>query len=128
MGLLIRTAAATSILLVTAAQGQRVVINEIHFESLDKTVAEEFIELHNPDPIAMDLSNWQFTDGVAFAFPEGVVVPSGAYIVVAEDPEALDKREALTAMGIACDGVIRYAERHAERAEALAAGEESLER
>lgn len=36
------------------------------------------------------------------------------------DPEALDRREQLTAMAIACDGVIRFAERHAELAEALA--------
>lgn len=37
------------------------------------------------------------------------------------DPEALDKREQLRAMAIACDAVIRFAERHAELAEAEAA-------
>ncbi len=37
------------------------------------------------------------------------------------DPEALDKREELTAMGIACDAAILFAERHAELAEARAA-------
>ena len=36
------------------------------------------------------------------------------------DPEAWDKREQLTAMDVACDAVLRFAERHAERAEALA--------
>ena len=36
------------------------------------------------------------------------------------DPEALDKRDALRSMHIACSALIRYAERHAERAEALA--------
>lgn len=35
----------------------------------------------------------------------------------ARDPEALDKREQLRAMTIACDAVIRFAERHAELAE-----------
>ncbi len=39
---------------------------------------------------------------------------------LAGDPEALDKREQLRAMSIACDAVIRFAERHAERAEAEA--------
>ena len=37
------------------------------------------------------------------------------------DPEALDKREQLRAMSIACDAVIRFAERHAELAEIEAA-------
>lgn len=37
------------------------------------------------------------------------------------DPEALDRREQLTAMAIACDATIRFAERHAELAETLAA-------
>jgi pyruvate formate-lyase/glycerol dehydratase family glycyl radical enzyme len=39
------------------------------------------------------------------------------------DAEAWDKREQLRAMDIACDAVLLFAERHAERAEALAAGE-----
>jgi formate C-acetyltransferase len=39
------------------------------------------------------------------------------------DPEAWDKWEELRAMDIACDAVIRFAERHAERAEALADAE-----
>jgi formate C-acetyltransferase len=33
------------------------------------------------------------------------------------DPEALDKREQLRAMSVACDAVVRFAERHAELAE-----------
>ncbi len=39
------------------------------------------------------------------------------------DPEAYDKYEALRAMRIACDAVMRFAARHAERARALAAAE-----
>ncbi len=37
------------------------------------------------------------------------------------DPRAYDRREQLVAMSLACDAVIRFAERHAERAEQLAA-------
>ncbi len=36
------------------------------------------------------------------------------------NPEALDRHEQLTAMAIACDALIRFAERHAELAENLA--------
>jgi formate C-acetyltransferase len=41
----------------------------------------------------------------------------------AGDPEAQDKREALTAMRISCDALMRFAERHAELAEVRAAAE-----
>jgi len=44
-----------------------------------------------------------------------------AHLDFASDPEALDKHEQLTAMAIACDAVIRFAERHAALAEVLAA-------
>ncbi|MGE5361153.1 MAG: glycyl radical protein, partial [Bacteroidales bacterium] len=44
------------------------------------------------------------------------------------DPEALDKREELTAMRIACDAVIAFARRHAALARQLAAREADAER
>ncbi len=44
------------------------------------------------------------------------------------DPEAYDKQEELRAMRIACDAVMRFAERHAERARALAAVERDATR
>ncbi|NLJ45655.1 MAG: glycyl radical protein [Treponema sp.] len=40
-----------------------------------------------------------------------------------EDPDRASKVEELTAMAIACEGAIRFAERHAEKAEELAAAE-----
>jgi formate C-acetyltransferase len=44
------------------------------------------------------------------------------------DPDAWDKREALRAMRIACDAVIRFSERHAALAEQKTAGESRPER
>lgn len=44
------------------------------------------------------------------------------------DPEATDKFEELKAMDISCDAVILFAERHAERAEQLAAKEDDPQR
>ncbi len=49
------------------------------------------------------------------------IAAAQAALDVERDPEALDKREQLRAMDIACDAVIRFAERHAELAEARAA-------
>lgn len=44
------------------------------------------------------------------------------------DPNAFDKQQELRAMAIAADAVIRYAERHAEKAEELAAKEPDQQR
>jgi len=44
-----------------------------------------------------------------------------AALDIEHDPEALDKREQLRAMSIACDAVVRFAERHADLADAEAA-------
>jgi len=52
------------------------------------------------------------------------IAESMAALNFAEDPRAQEKHEALRAMGIACDAVILFAERHAELAENRAAVEE----
>jgi formate C-acetyltransferase len=44
------------------------------------------------------------------------------------DPEAFAKQEELRAMGVAADAVLRFAERHAEKAEELAASEPNPDR
>src|SRR5512139_3134187 len=46
-----------------------VVINEIHYAPADKTVAEEFVELHNEGLDPVDLSGWRFSAGIGFEFP-----------------------------------------------------------
>jgi trans-4-hydroxy-L-proline dehydratase len=46
----------------------------------------------------------------------------------AADPEAYDRREQLRAMDVSCEAVVRYAERHAEAAEALASRESDPDR
>ena len=49
------------------------------------------------------------------------IAAAEAALDFAGDPEALDRREQLRGMAIACDAVLRFAERHAELAEAEAA-------
>ncbi|MEY3213485.1 MAG: hypothetical protein RIT28_3966, partial [Pseudomonadota bacterium] len=46
----------------------------------------EWIELHNPMALDMDLSGWSLQGGVSYTFGEGVVVAAGGYLVVAADP------------------------------------------
>ncbi len=65
-----------------------VVISEIHYNDATNDLAE-FVELLNRTPWGLDLSTYRFTNGIAFAFPEGTLLPPGERIVVARDPRRL---------------------------------------
>ena len=66
-----------------------VVINEIHYNPEDNTSQEEFIELLNTRPTAVDLSNLTFSDGVQFTFPAGQQIASGGYVVISQSPATI---------------------------------------
>jgi len=76
-----------------------VVINEIHYTPDIKTEAVEFIELVNAGTSAVDLSDWSLLDAVSFAFPAGMTLAPGGFVVVAEDPTALQTKFAVKALG-----------------------------
>ena len=50
---------------------------------------EEWIELYNNSGSAVDLSGWEFADGVEFQFDTGTVLGAGQYLVVARDEGTL---------------------------------------
>ncbi|MBN8459214.1 MAG: lamin tail domain-containing protein [Verrucomicrobia bacterium] len=62
-------------------------INEIGYHPASENTGEEFIELFNPDAIAVDAGGWKFTSGVDFTIPSGTLIPAGGYLVVAADAE-----------------------------------------
>ena len=66
-----------------------IVINEIMFHPASGDDADEYVELHNRGLHPVDLSHWRFVDGIDFAFPPGVTIPGGGYIVVAKDAARL---------------------------------------
>lgn len=67
-----------------------VVINEIYYnppdEGLESGTLREFVELYNPGTQSVDLSGYQFTDGLTYTIPQNTVLASGGYLVVAKDP------------------------------------------
>ena len=63
-----------------------IVINEIHYDPPDKTEFSEFIELYNRTDASIDLSGWEFKDGVRYEFPSGTNLGPNEYLVVAQDP------------------------------------------
>ncbi len=64
------------------------VINEIHYNPSGDLQGDdslyEFIELYNPHPIALDIGGYQLTDGIAYTFTAGTIMPPDSYIVLAQ--------------------------------------------
>ncbi len=73
------------ILLTTNTYGQ-VVINEINYRSVAIQENTEFVELYNAGNTAVNIGNWQLTDGITYQFPAGTTLNAGSYIVVCGDP------------------------------------------
>lgn len=66
------------------------VINELMYHPLEvpgrvEAVGREWLEIHNPDGVALDVSGWRLTRGVRFTMPIGTAIPAGGYLVVAAD-------------------------------------------
>lgn len=72
-----------SILLIPSAVRAHPVINEIFFHPASHGTNEEFIELYNPGPEAVDLFGWQLTKGVSFTFSNHWVMSAGSFAVIA---------------------------------------------
>ncbi len=79
----------------------RVVISEIHYHpeesgplrpATEDGEKEEFIEIHNPGALPVDLRGWELNDGVQFQFPADTVLPPGGYLVVCRDEAAIRGR------------------------------------
>ena len=66
-----------------------VVINEIMYHAPAVNAAGEYLELFNRGAQAVNLSSWAFTKGVSYQFPPGTQIPSQGYLVIAQDPAAL---------------------------------------
>lgn len=61
------------------------VISEIMYHPAEGR-GGEFIELYNADLIAQDLTGHRISGSVDYAFPEGLALPAGGWVVVARDP------------------------------------------
>jgi hypothetical protein len=86
MSILVRLAFLALVTFPALALRADVVINEIMYHPASENSAEEFIELYNSSPVAIDLSGWQFTSGVSFTFPGGATIAPSAYLVVTANP------------------------------------------
>ena len=62
-----------------------VVINEIHYDPLDPTKFQEFIELYNPGDSPVDLTGWRLSDAVDYTFGP-ISLPPGGYFCATQNP------------------------------------------
>ena len=76
-----------------------IVINEINYhapgfyaEQLDRLFenGEQWVELYNrSDTRTIDLSGWEFSEGIDFEFPAGTTLGPQQYLVISNDPGSL---------------------------------------
>ncbi len=59
-----------------------IVINEIHYHPRSDQLNSEYIELFNRGDEAIDLSGWQFQDGIDFTFREGTTIEAKSYLLL----------------------------------------------
>ena len=69
---------------VNASDNAPLCITEIMYHPSSENDLEEYIELLNRSGAAVNLSGWEFTDGIDFVFPDMTIGP-GEYVVVAAD-------------------------------------------
>jgi hypothetical protein len=60
-----------------------VVINEIMFKPVSGSSDDEFVELYNRGPSAVNLAGWRLSDGISYTFPTNAVIAAGGYLVAA---------------------------------------------
>lgn len=82
-----------------AVGAEEVIVNEIFYDPISKTELIEFIELYNRGPQRVDLVNWTLVGAVDYTFPPGSVLEPGAFVLVAQQPAALQSRYGVDALG-----------------------------
>ena len=85
--------ATSSIAKNTEAQQSEspIVINEIHYDPSLKTDTAEFVELFNRSAESVDLSGWALDDAIEYTFPEHLSIGPGEYLVLAQNPETVQR-------------------------------------
>ena len=63
----------------------QVIINELMYNPLSGSGDDEYIEMYNRGTNAVNLSGWKLSDGISFTFPPNAVIPTNAYVVVANN-------------------------------------------
>ncbi len=92
----------TTLFLMTVLFGSiqaQIVINEIMYNSPDGGQdSTEYIELFNNSGATVDLSGWNFTQGIDLTFAAGTSIAANSYLLVAGDAQAMMDAFGVTAI------------------------------
>src|SRR6266542_2949761 len=69
-----------------------VVINEIMYHPPNELQNLQFVELFNRGQTAVDLSNWSFSKGIKYVFPQGTSIDPGSYLVICRNTRDFSAR------------------------------------
>ncbi len=81
------------------ATPESIVINELHVDPNIKVEPVEYVELYNAGDLATDLSGWSLAGAVEYTLPDGTVVEPGGYLVVSQDPAAVQAKYGVASLG-----------------------------
>ncbi|MEL6653292.1 MAG: lamin tail domain-containing protein, partial [Bacteroidota bacterium] len=69
---------------------ERPYINEIAYHESENWLSGDWVELYHPGSSPLDVSGWMLVDeDSAFIFPTGTIIPAQGYLLLAENPTAL---------------------------------------
>ena len=80
--------------LPTPAAPLSVLINEVAWAGTHAASGDEWIELHNPGPVEIDLAGWRLTDGGDINILLAGVLPAGGYYLLEQAVDAMPHLEA----------------------------------
>ena len=75
------------ILLFSGTVSAAPILTEIHYNGIASgTDPDEFVELSNSGTLTLDLSGWQFSQGINFVFESGTTLAPATSLVIARAP------------------------------------------
>lgn len=79
--------------LPSALESPSIVIGALDFDPISDDQEEEFVELINQSPTAVDVSGWSLAGAVQITLPPGTVIPSGGSLFLSPNKAAFRQRE-----------------------------------
>lgn len=82
---------ATAYFTEASSSQNKIIINEINYNSSDDFDTDDWVELYNNSDTEQDLSGWVFMDSDndhIFKMPESTIIKADSYLVLCEDQEA----------------------------------------
>lgn len=88
------SACFSAVTLLNASAASTVAITEFMIDPVGTDLEQEWVEVFNYGQQAVDMSGWTLKDNssAAFTFPTGTTIPSGGYLIIAQNGVAFTAR------------------------------------